>query len=69
MVKRKGGRKFKHFAKDRIEVARDVVILVINDGFVSKFDLDVGVRFSIWILRLKINSLHECMCVCVIVLD
>ena len=31
VVKRKDGRKLKHFAKDWIQVTRNVVILIIND--------------------------------------
>ena len=65
VVERKGGRKLKHFAKDWIEIAGDIVVLVIDDRFVSKFHFDVWVRFSIWISRLKIDSLCVCVCVCV----
>lgn len=44
VVKReRGGRKLKHFAKDWIQVARDVVIRVINDFRVSNLDLYIGV--------------------------
>ena len=57
MVEREGGRKLKHFAKDWIQVARDVVILIINDFCVSNLDLYVGIGFSIKISRLKVNTL------------
>ena len=64
VVERKGGRKLKHFAKDWIEIAGDIVILVIDDRFVSKFHFDIWVRFSIWISRLKVDSLCVCVFIC-----
>ena len=60
MVKRKGGRKLEHFPKNWIEIARNVVFLVVYDSFVSNLHLDVGVRFAVRILRLKVNTL-ECV--------
>ena len=57
VVKRKCGRKLKHFAKDWIQVTRNVVIVVIDNFRVSKLNLYVWVRFSIEISRLKVNTL------------
>ena len=57
VVKRKGGRKFKHFAKDWIQVTWNVVVIIVDNFCVSNRDLYVRVRFSIKISRLKINSL------------
>ena len=57
VVEREGGGKLKHFTKDWIQVTRNVVVLIINDFCVSNLDLYVGVRFSIKISRLKVNTL------------
>ena len=61
VVKRKCGRKFKHLAKDRIEITGNVVVLVINDFHASNLDFYVGVRLSIEISRLKVNTLGTTM--------
>ena len=58
VVERKGGRKLKHFAKDRVQVTGNVVVLVINDFHASNLNLNVGVGLSIKISRLKVNTLE-----------
>ena len=47
VVKWKCSGKLEHFAKDWIEIAGDIVVLVIDDGFASKFNFDVWVGFTI----------------------
>ncbi len=57
VVERERGRKLKHFTKDWIQVARNVVITIINHFCVSNLDLYVRVGFTIEISRLKVNTL------------
>ena len=57
VIKGKGSGKLKHFAKDWIQITRNVVILVIDNFRVSKLNLYVWVGFSIEISRLKVNTL------------
>ena len=58
MVKRQRGGKFKHLSEGRIEIARDVVLFVA-DHLLSNLHLDVGVRLTIRILRLKVYTLQK----------
>jgi hypothetical protein len=57
VVEREDGRKLKHFAEDWIQVARNVVVAIVNDFCVSNLDLYVRVGFTIEISRLKVNTL------------
>ena len=56
VIKRQRGWKLKHFAKYWIKVARNVVISV-TDGLLPNCDFYVRVRFSVWISRMKLNTL------------
>ena len=58
MVKRERRWNLKHLAKDWIEVAGDVILLV-TDRLLPDLDLDVRIRLTVWILGLKVNSLKK----------
>jgi hypothetical protein len=56
MIKGKRSWKLKHFAKYWIEIAGDVSISVV-DCFLPNADLDVRVRFAVWISRMEVYAL------------